>query len=304
MMDCTVRVFRFGLVLGALLAACVAYGKSIVPTSVEPIDYAVVKLRSAGISEGLISTVKQFHVPEERDWIVEMNVLGFLGKADYSAHLSHDAIRKCREFISAHHRQLVRVEKRSGVPKEVIAALLWVETKHGRHIGSHKVGHVYFSLLQADHPEVLKSTMIRLLNRAPAQAAETRQKVIDRSIAKSNWALIELRSLDAIQKSGRGSARDLVGSYAGAFGIPQFIPSSYLQWARPGLKARHADLFKMDDAIQSVAFYLKANGWKRKDQASHRSALLHYNRAQGYVDVILRIAQCVKAQGEKCSPSA
>ncbi|HLE00334.1 MAG TPA: lytic murein transglycosylase [Bdellovibrionota bacterium] len=302
-MDRTLCFSKFWFIFAALLPASIANGKSIVPTSVEPIDYAVMRLRSAGISDDLISIVKQSHVPEERDRIVEMNVLGFLGKADYSAHLSHDAIRRCREFIAAHHRQLVRVEKRSGVPKEVIAALLWVETKHGRQTGNHKVGHVYFSLLQADHPEVLKSTMIKLLDRAPAQADDSRQKVIDRSIAKSNWALIELRSLDAIQKSGRGSARDLVGSYAGAFGIPQFIPSSYLQWARPGLKARHADLFKMDDAIQSVAFYLKSNGWKRKDQASHRSALLHYNRAQGYVDVILKIAQCVKAQGERCSLS-
>ncbi len=259
--------------------------------SLSPREHASAKLRAAGVSEELIAQVEKLHVPEERDRIVELNVLGFLGKADYSKHYSRKAVERCRKFIQRYGRPLRQAEARFRVPREVIAALLWVETKHGARTGTFNVPHVYFSLLQSDHPEVMRATLAALGTRAPASAEDHKQKVIDRSHAKADWALGELRSLDEVRRSGAKDLKSLTGSYAGAFGIPQFIPSSYVRWARPRREARRPDLFDMEDAIHSVGHYLSANGWRRGDAEAERKALYHYNRADGYVEVILRIAR-------------
>ncbi|OFZ19116.1 MAG: hypothetical protein A2X94_10225 [Bdellovibrionales bacterium GWB1_55_8] len=283
-----------------LLIAPIAVESSVETNALTPKEHALKKIKEAGISDSLVAALEQAYLPEQRDRIVELNVLGFLSKGDYSGHYSKRAVQKCREFIARYQRKLKQVEARSGVPKEVIAALLWVETKHGTQTGRYPVANVYFSLLQADHPEVMKATLSALRNRAPASVTEHRQKVIDRSIAKSNWALTELKSLSEIHRKNPRSVSMLFGSYAGAFGIPQFIPSSYLQWARPNQSKGGADLFKMEDAIQSVAFYLKSNGWKPVDVPSQTDALFHYNRAQGYVEVILKIAQCTRHGQRGC----
>lgn len=263
-----------------------------------PQQFAVSKLREAGISTEMISWVEKGYIPEERDRIVEMNVLGFLGKADYSGHFSKRAVRKCSEFIRKYRKRLMRAEKSYGVSREAVASLLWVETKHGTHVGTFNVPQVFFSLIQSDHPEVMRSALVALSKKEPTAVAQYKQKVIDRSYAKANWAMQELKSLNEILKKRNIKMETLRGSYAGAFGIPQFIPSSYIQWARPSLKAHSPNLFDMSDAIQSVAFYLKSNGWNANDRKAQKDALFHYNRSEGYVEVILKLAdELRKARG-------
>ena len=254
-------------------------------------EYALEKLKKEGLSQEFIALVERAYLPDERDKIVETNVLGFLGRADYTGHYSAQAIKHCQKFMKRYAAKLGRVQKAYGVPKEVITALLWVETKFGILLGRHNVMHVYFSMIQSDHPDVMKKTLQVLSEKVDEVAAkENRQKTIDRSYAKANWALRELKSLHEIYKRRAKDVQNLKGSTAGAFGIPQFIPSSYLQWARPLMKSGNPNLFQMEHAIQSVGFYLKANGWDSSNSDSQQAALFHYNRAQGYVDVILKIA--------------
>jgi membrane-bound lytic murein transglycosylase B len=291
-----VSVTRTGLrTLAVIIAATwtLPFAAATEPSTptLSPVAHAVEKLRASGASEEWIAFLKKNHAPEDRDRIVELNVLGFLGKADYSSHRSKRALRKCKAFLRKYRVELARAEARHGVPREVIAALLWVETKHGTHIGKHSIADVYFSLLQADHPDVIKATFAALSQRAPAGESEYHAKILERSSAKAAWALAELASLEKIRRLRPNHSAIIKGSYAGAFGIPQFIPSSYLRWAtKMGKGKRLADLFKMGDAIQSVAFYLKSNGWKTSDAEARRKALYHYNRADAYGEVILKIA--------------
>lgn len=292
-----VSIWRMGLrtlaiFITALWAVPFTSAEEPSPLATPPIAHAVAKLRTAGASESWILFLQKNHSPEERDRIVELNVLGFLGKADYSGHRNKKALRKCQAFLRKYRVELARAEARHGVPREVIAALLWVETKHGTHIGKHSIADVYFSLLQADHPEVIKATFAALSQRTPASESEYRAKIIERSSAKSAWALAELGSLEKIHNLRPNRPMTIKGSYAGAFGIPQFIPSSYLQWATKASKGRRlADLFRMGDAIESVAFYLRSNGWKTSNAESRRKALYHYNRADAYGEVIIKIAR-------------
>lgn len=256
-------------------------------------EFALKKLEKNQISKVMIQLLEKSFKSEKREKIIQTNVLGFLERADYSGHFSPSAIDRCHKFIKKNKKQLLRIEKMTGVSHKLITALLWVETKHGKVMGNYSVPNVFFTLIQADHPDLIRSTVIALSEKAPNQLDEYKQKTIDRSYAKANWALGEIKSLDEILSKKAIQLKKLEGSSAGAFGISQFIPSSYLQWARPKSKTKHPDLFNVNDAIHSVGYYLKVNGWKAKDSAAQREALFHYNRSNDYVDIILKIASAL-----------
>lgn len=266
------------------------------PIEGTPVGHAVSSLKVVGISEETIRVLEESFEPEMRDKIVGLSVLGFLGKADYEGHYSKTALKKCRAFLKKYAKVLKQTEAWYGVSKESVTALLWVETKFGTDMGKFSVANVFFSLLQGPHPDVMRQTLQQLAARAPEEYEKYKQSAIDRSYAKANWALREISSLDEMRKTRGTDIRRLKGSYAGAFGIPQFIPSSYLQWARPVIDKINPNLYEMRDAIQSVGFYLKANGWLDADLQTKKAALYHYNRADGYVNVILKIAAELKAE--------
>ena len=83
----------------------------------------------------------------------------------------------------------------------------------------------------------------------------------------------------------------VTGSYAGAMGISQFMPSNALKLARDGNGDGRTDLFDHADAISSVASYLKHYGW-RPDQSEKQAykVLLRYNYSRYYANTILKVA--------------
>ncbi len=266
--------------------------------SISPREHALQKLLGAGISEELIHQFNESYSEENRSRIIGSNIFGFLLKPDYSPHLSEQAVTSCREFLRKYRSTLARTQARHGVPSEVITALLWVETRHGKNTGNLSVTDVYFSLLQADHPEVLAATQTALAEKTSDITDEVRQKVTARSVSKAAWALKELQAIDEIYQGRMKSVTKAQGSYAGAFGIPQFLPSSYLKWARSPRKVRSPDLFQMPDAIESVGHYLRSNGWKPRNRESQKAALKHYNRSDAYVDTILTLADQLRPRAK------
>ena len=85
------------------------------------------------------------------------------------------------------------------------------------------------------------------------------------------------------------------GSYAGAMGISQFMPSNIAPYAKDGNADGQVDLFVHADAISSVASYLKHYGWKpgiSREQAF--KVVYHYNHSKYYVNTILDIADKLK----------
>ena len=101
-------------------------------------------------------------------------------------------------------------------------------------------------------------------------------------LKKSDWAFEQLAALEKLYKKDRKLALNLEGSFAGAFGIPQFIPTSYFTYARPFKKAVVSDLYKPEDAISSVGNYLKKTGWNSKKKSKRMKALMHYNNSEDY----------------------
>ncbi|MCU0936110.1 MAG: lytic murein transglycosylase B [Gammaproteobacteria bacterium] len=128
---------------------------------------------------------------------------------------------------------LERASAQFGVPPEVIVAIIGVETRYGRNTGS-------FRVLEA---------LATLAFNYPRRAEFFRK---------------ELESFLVLAREEGIPALDPKGSYAGAMGIPQFMPSSYRRYAVDLDADGRRDLWRNPtDAIGSVANYLRAHGWER-----------------------------------------
>jgi membrane-bound lytic murein transglycosylase B len=144
-------------------------------------------------------------------------------------------VRGGAKFVAKHRPLLERVRERFGVPPEIVAAIIGVETFYGRYTGRYRVIDALSTL---------------------AFFSPRRGKFFRRELEEY---------LLFLQEENRGAA-DLMGSYAGAIGIPQFIPSSYRAYAVDFDGDGRRDLSgSVDDAVGSVGSYLGRHGWRAGD---------------------------------------
>jgi membrane-bound lytic murein transglycosylase B len=140
-------------------------------------------------------------------------------------------IREGTEFWLAHRQALDRASVRSGVPPEILAAILGVETYYGRLTGTYRVIDA-LATLSFDYPP--------------------RSKFFTDELAQYLLLTRELH-LDPLS---------LKGSYAGAMGAPQFMPSNYRRFAVDADADGRIDLWSnWSDVCASVGNYLKEHGW-------------------------------------------
>ncbi len=162
--------------------------------------------------------------------------------ADYRAvFVNPQRVKAALAFWQQHRATLQRAEQQYGVPQEIILGILGVETLYGTNMGSYRVLDA-LTTLAFDYPK-----------RAPFFRSEL-----------ENYLLLtrELH-LDRL---------DLKGSYAGAIGIPQFMPSSYRKYAIDFNGNHQTDLRnEAEDAIGSVAHYLKGYGWQATEAIAIRA---------------------------------
>ena len=141
-------------------------------------------------------------------------------------------IKNGKLFIKNNLETLERAEAEFGVPKEVITAILGVETRYGKIMGSYRVLDA-LSTLSFDYPR------------------------------RSNFFSQELINLLLLARENNLDIFKLKGSYAGAMGYGQFIPSSYRAYAVDFDNDGSVDLLSsVEDAIGSIANYLFQHGWK------------------------------------------
>ena len=136
-------------------------------------------------------------------------------------------------FWQAHANALARAERDFGVPPEIVVAIIGVETFYGRNVGSYRVIDA-LSTLAFDYPR-----------RAP-------------------FFRRELRNFLLLARDERFSPLMPKGSFAGAIGVPQFMPGSVREYAIDYDGDRRIDLWRSgDDAIGSIANYLARHDWLR-----------------------------------------
>ncbi len=248
--------------------------------------------RQHDVDSGFIAALLRSSVTSFNDRFVRINVTNYAQKTDYSHNHNDLGVRKVRQFLERYDSLLSAAEERFDVPPEVVAALLWVETKHGTVLGSYHVPSVYLSVLLSCEPEYLDLNTNAIMASTGLDSTKydsVRMAVERRAVKKVRWAASELAALAKIAKRGTMDVMALRGSWAGAFGMSQFLPSSYLSWAVDGNNDGVIDLYTIDDAIFSVANYLRSNGWGT-DLPQKRAAVYHYNNSQAYVDAVLTLA--------------
>ena len=150
-----------------------------------------------------------------------------------------------RAFLATHRSELQRAEAKYGVPAEIITAIIGVETSYGGNKGSYPVVDALYTLAFA-YPRT---------NDPAKQARENQREAFFRD---------ELAQLFALGKGESLDIGTLKGSYAGAMGWGQFMPSSYRDYAVDGDGDGKRDLFNnLDDVFASVAnYFIGKGGWQ------------------------------------------
>ncbi len=201
-------------------------------------------------------------------------------------------IAAARKYMQEHQEALAFAEKTFAVDKEVITAIILVETKLGTYVGNKSVINTLATLSAMTEEEPRQAIWDNLPDDDRRMSRKKFEKKADQ---KSSWAYRELKAfLTYTEKEGMDPTV-IKGSYAGAMGISQFMPSNIAPYGKDGNADGQVDLFVHADAISSVASYLKHYGWKpgiAREEAF--KVVYHYNHSKYYVDTILDIADKLK----------
>lgn len=231
-----------------------------------------------------------------KESLTRYNVIGYRNPPDYSHNYNDKSVKKAKEFLNNNYAALQLAENDYGVPKEVITSILWIETKFGAILGKNNVPSVFLSVAMANQPEYIamnKENLRKDWKGTDQELQELDKKIEQRAQKKSAWALGELMALDTLRRRSPFHPLELYGSAAGAFGLSQFLPSSYLRWAKDGNGDGLINLFEMRDAIYSIGNYLKTNGWGSARE-QREQAVFHYNNSKDYVAAVLTLADKIK----------
>lgn len=214
-------------------------------------------------------------------------------RVNYGQFLSPESIQNAREYMQNHLSDLNAAEQSLGVCKEVVVAIMLVETRLGTYLGNTSILNTLSSLAALKDPELRQVVWDTIRpDRRPEKAAFE-----ERAKAKSAWAFQELKAFLTYTARENLDPTSMYGSYAGAMGISQFMPSNILTYALDGNHDGRIDLFDPSDAIMSIANYLKHFGWKPGISPEDAyDVVYNYNHSQYYVNTVLKITDILKGQ--------
>lgn len=149
-----------------------------------------------------------------------------------SSMLSEARIAKGRELYQKHHAKLKEIEAETGVAAEAIVALWGIESYFGKWAGQHRIARSLATLSFDSH--------------------------------RRDFFKRELFAAMRILQEGHIEPENLKGSWAGAMGQPQFMPTSFIAYAADGDGDGKKNIWTNEaDVFASAASYLKKHGWKR-----------------------------------------
>lgn len=212
-------------------------------------------------------------------------------RLDYDQYTVKQQIKKARRYMKKYNKELSQAQKIYGVDKEVITAIILIETQCGTLLGNRSVLNTLSTMASLFDLQV-RGMLWKEISDIPEL---TRDKFEKKAERKSIWAYRELKAfLDHTIIEGVDPV-EIKGSYAGAMGISQFMPSNIPALAKDGNNDGRIDLFNHADAIASIAFFLKRHGWTPKISNKKAQKIIHhYNHSEKYVDAVLKISKLLK----------
>jgi membrane-bound lytic murein transglycosylase B len=173
-----------------------------------------------------------------------------------------ESIESGKTIIAANKELFEKIESLYGVPANYIVSIIRIETAFKEHLGKYGVFNALY-------------TMSLLSKRAKRVQMANRELVVWVKLCKQN-------GMDPFS---------MKGSWAGAFGIPQFMPSSYVIFAVDDDGDGKIDLHDYPDTFASIANYLHRVGWKTGNEKKMRRAVYSYNHEKAYVNAVFSYAE-------------
>jgi membrane-bound lytic murein transglycosylase B len=210
----------------------------------------------------------------------------------YRGFLRADSVGRARRCRAEHDRAFRAAEQRFGVSAGVVSAILHVETQCGANTGRRRVLAQLAKLAMSNDPANVRWNIARHTKGVPAhRRAGVEARVRTRARELEAMFYPEVLATFRVAERNRVEPMAMTGSGAGAFGLPQFLPSSYLRFAVDGNGDGRISLFDPDDAIASAANYLRGNGWRPGIRyADQRRVIWSYNHSDAYIDTVLTLA--------------
>ena len=169
--------------------------------------------------------------------------------------------------------------------------ILTVETRLGNYLGEKSAFVTLASMALCDNFKCVASAF------KDESITPRKKRWLDRRIArKAQWAYEECKALLTYAQQTRKDPLSIPGSFYGAIGIAQFMPSKALRYGVDGNQDGVVDLFVLEDALFSMGNYLASNGWRgdMRSLRKQRRALYKYNYSKIYVNTVLAVADYLK----------
>ncbi|MEW6088879.1 MAG: lytic murein transglycosylase [bacterium] len=229
--------------------------------------------------------------------IITINVKQTVNGSNYLQYNEDSVTEKVRDYISENNKFLAKIYEKYNVPAGIICSILMIESKLGSYIGKYRVMNTYSSMAVSNTDEAIDN----IYQRYQKDAMLTDEKKLSREIVaqrvrkKSDWAYSELKLFLKYIKNNNIDPFQIKGSISGAFGLAQFIPSSFFRYAVDGDTDGKIDLYNHYDAMASIANYLKENGWKNNlSEEEEKKVIATYNHSKYYAEAVIGIAAAVK----------
>jgi membrane-bound lytic murein transglycosylase B len=209
----------------------------------------------------------------------------------YGGVLRSRSIAQARACAVENASAFAEAERATGVPAELVASILHIETRCGRNTGNSIVLYGLARLAMANEPENVAANLERRAPKRGALDAATADRVRARALVLDGLFYPEVRAVFTVAERWKVEPLALRGSRSGAFGYGQFLPTSYLRFGTDGNGDGKIDLYSIEDAAASTAAYLASHGWEGDlTRAARRQVIWHYNRSDAYIDAVLALS--------------
>lgn len=248
----------------------------------------------AGFIEKIYNRPDSEYIPH----IISINVKQAINGSNFVQYNEDAVAEKVKDYISEYNDFLSRLHEKYNVPPEIICSILMIESKLGSYMGKYRVINIYSSMAAANSDKAIDEIYERYQKDAMLTEEQklSRENIEQRVRKKSDWAYSELKIFLKFVKENNIDPFDIKGSFSGAFGLAQFIPSSFAHFAVDGNGDGKIDLYNHYDAMASVANYLKENGWKKDlTKKEEKNVIGTYNHNTYYVDAVVNIAEKIKS---------
>jgi len=279
------------ILLISLLSAQLILFNPVHAKDVHPVFKKLIKrLQADGMDKKYLQDLFTHPELELMSSAVAMSLIRKEANLDYAQFLEKYSVDQAISYLKTHNRTLKKMESQFGVSAPVVVAILSVETACGKYTGRFKTVNILVTQALSLESEIYK----QICDQIPLKEklSLTPNKIKKKLRKKSTRAYRELKAFLTYAKDQNIDSFIVKGSIEGAIGLPQFLPSNIKRYGFDGNGDDEINLFQHEDAIASIASYLKAHKWREDNNyKKKKEIILKYNQSDYYASTVLKLAE-------------